>query len=60
MTKSSLAEEKGVQVEDLVADSQGHRRRRRCDRKFAQVGAFEFFTDDPKTLCYDRFVLDCR
>jgi hypothetical protein len=60
MTKSALAKEKGVQVKDLVADSQGHRGRRRCDGKFPQVRAFEFFTDDPETLCYDWFVLDYR
>jgi hypothetical protein len=60
MTKSSLAKEKGVQVEDFVANRQRQARDRVCNRKFPQLGASIFFTDDPETLCCDRFVLDRR
>jgi len=58
MAKSALAKEKGVQVEELVADSYGEARNRCRNREFPKVRAVVFFTDDPETFCLDWLVLD--
>jgi hypothetical protein len=53
MTKSSLAKEKCIKVEDFVPDSHGQAWSRRCNRKIAWFRAMVFLTDDPETLWSD-------